>query len=118
MFEQAGCPWCERWNTEIAPIYPKTAEGKIAPLRRVDIFDPMPQDLSNIQPESFTPSFVLVNNGQEVGRIRGYAGETFFWWMLGELFEKLEKERQSGFDNSVNCVQEESVKACRAHYEE
>jgi hypothetical protein len=33
MFEQAGCAWCETFDREIAPIYPKTAEGRRAPLR-------------------------------------------------------------------------------------
>lgn len=31
MIEQAGCVYCERFNTEIAPAYPKTEEGKRAP---------------------------------------------------------------------------------------
>lgn len=37
MVEQPGCIYCERWDEEIAPAYPKTAEGEFAPLRRVDI---------------------------------------------------------------------------------
>lgn len=90
MFEQAGCEWCAAWNREIGPIYPKTEEGRNAPLRRLDIFKPLPDDLANIVPGRFTPTFVLVENGREIGRIRGYPGEDFFWGLLGELIEKLE----------------------------
>jgi hypothetical protein len=90
MFEQAGCEWCQRWNAEIGPIYPKTAEGRAAPLRRLDIFQPLPDDLEYIIPGRFTPTFVLVEGGREIGRIRGYPGEDFFWGLLGELIEKLE----------------------------
>jgi len=90
MFEQAGCEWCAAWNREIGPIYPKTEEGRSAPLRRLDIFQPLPDDLANIVPGRFTPTFVLVENGREIGRIRGYPGEDFFWGLLGELIEKLE----------------------------
>ncbi|MFK7859972.1 MAG: hypothetical protein AB8B64_14175 [Granulosicoccus sp.] len=28
MIEQAGCVYCERFNAEIAPAYPKTPEGQ------------------------------------------------------------------------------------------
>lgn len=89
MFEQAGCHWCAQWNTEIGPTYPKTAEGKLAPLRRVDIHAPIPDDLKNITVERFTPTFVLVENGTEIGRIRGYPGDEFFWFLLGELVAQL-----------------------------
>lgn len=90
MFEQQGCEWCELWHSEIGPIYPKTAEGRRAPLRRVDIFDPLPDDLASITPGRFTPTFVLVENGMEIGRIRGYPGGDFFWGLLAELISKLD----------------------------
>ncbi|MAS06212.1 MAG: transcriptional regulator [Ahrensia sp.] len=90
MFEQAGCVWCAKWNAEIAPAYAKSAEGKIAPLRRVDIHAPLPEDLSGIRIERFTPTFVLVDNGEEIGRMRGYTGDEFFWFLLGEMLDKLD----------------------------
>lgn len=89
MLEQAGCPWCDRWREEIGPIYPKTDEAKIAPLRVVDIHDKWPEDLKNINTTHYTPTFVLVENGEEVGRIRGYTGDEFFWFLLNELIVKL-----------------------------
>lgn len=89
MMEQELCNWCERWHAEIGPIYPKTDEGKRAPLRSVNIHEPMPDDLSGIRMERFTPSFVLVENGVELGRIRGYPGDELFWWMLSDLMKKL-----------------------------
>lgn len=90
MFEQAGCSWCMRWNAEIGPAYPNTPEGKIAPLRRVNIHEPLPEDLAGIRKERFTPTFVLVENGKEIGRMRGYTGDEFFWFLLAEMLEKLE----------------------------
>ena len=91
MFEQEYCEWCEKWNKEIGPVYPKTTEGKAAPLRRVDIFEKTPADLKKIRKPRYTPTFVLMDKGQEVGRIRGYPGEDFFWGMLGELIKKGQK---------------------------
>jgi len=91
MFEQDACEWCEIWDAEISGVYPKTREGKAAPLRRVDIFDPQPKDLKDIRRPHFTPTFVLFDNGKEVGRIRGYPGEDFFWGMLAQLIAKGQK---------------------------
>jgi hypothetical protein len=90
MFESELCEWCAVWNEEIGPIYPKTSEGKRAPLRRVDIDEPRPIDLRNIEGVRFTPTFVLIDDrGVEVGRINGYPGEDFFWGLLADLIAKL-----------------------------
>lgn len=90
MFEQKGCVWCERWRAEIGPIYPKTQEGRAAPLRRVDIDEPIPSDLDGIVVERLTPVFVLLEDGREVARLRGYPGEDFFWGLLSQMVSKLE----------------------------
>src|SRR5215467_7689401 len=92
MFEQAGCPWCETFDREIAPVYAKTDEGKRAPLRRVNIDYPLPPDLGFIAMERLAPLFVLVDKGREVGRIRGYPGEDHFWGLLGVLIKKLDAD--------------------------
>jgi hypothetical protein len=89
MFEQAACPWCARFDRDIAPAYEKSEEGRRAPLRRVDIDKPLPPDLAFIQVERLTPLFVLVDKGREIGRIRGYPGEEGFWMQLSALFQKL-----------------------------
>jgi hypothetical protein len=96
MFEEAGCAWCETFNREIAPIYPKTDEGARAPLRRVDISRAVPPDLAFIDVERLTPLFVLVDKGREIGRIRGYPGEDNFWGLLGALIKKLDESGTVG----------------------
>ncbi len=96
MFESAACTWCERWHEELGPIYPKTAESRIAPLRRVNLHDPRPAGLDAIRGVSFTPTFVLIHNGTEIGRITGYAGDEFFWFQLGTLLEKLPQGVREG----------------------
>ncbi|SEK18064.1 hypothetical protein [Pacificibacter marinus] len=82
MVEQQGCIYCARWNAEIAPIYPKTPEGHFAPLRRIDLHDPRPDDLTFDGPLVITPTFVLTIDGQETARIEGYGGDELFWAML------------------------------------
>lgn len=87
MVEEPGCIWCARWNEEIAPAYPKTTEGKFAPLRRVDIRD-LPPDLKVARSVRFTPTFLLVEDGMELARLEGYPGDQFFWPLLAGLLEK------------------------------
>lgn len=96
MAEEAGCIWCALWNKEIATIYPKTAEGQAAPLRRIDIRDEPPSDIAFARRLTYTPTFVLVNDGKEVSRIEGYPGEDFFWGLLGQML----KEAGIGHDRS------------------
>lgn len=88
MFEIQGCPWCVYWKREIAPKYPKTDEGKAAPLRLVDMRAERPADLAALDPVKAAPTFVLMHEGKEVGRIIGFPGEDFFWPMLAQLLEK------------------------------
>ena len=90
MAEEIGCPWCARWNEEIGPISPKTAEGVIAPLVRYDLHGDAPENVAFKSRVHFTPTFILVESGQEVGRIEGYPGEDFFWGLLGMMFEQAE----------------------------
>jgi len=96
MFEQAGCVWCEAFDREIATIYDKTDEGARAPLRRVDIAAALPSDLAFIAVERLTPLFVLVENGREIGRIRGYPGEDHFWGLLGVMIKSLDSAGTGG----------------------
>ena len=90
MIEQPGCNWCARWNAEIAPIYPKTSEALAAPLRRLQLREPLPPDVNLARPAVFTPTFVLLVDGVEASRIEGYPGADFFWALLGEMIEKSE----------------------------
>jgi hypothetical protein len=97
MFESPGCPWCLMWHREIGPIYPKTPESKIAPLRRIVLSKDMPLDISLSAPVVATPTFVLVESGKEIGRLTGYKDEASFWGLLGVLLQKLPNaERGAG----------------------
>ena len=89
MLERPGCPWCERWDREIGPAYGKTEAGRTAPLRRVDITQPWPRDLEQIRIERFTPTFIVIEDGREIGRLRGYPGDAFFWPLIEEILAQL-----------------------------
>ncbi len=88
MAEAEGCMWCEKWEAQIGPIYPKTAEGKAAPLMMVNARVPMPEGITLKRPIVFTPTFILTVDGQEIERIEGYPGEDFFWGLLGMMLKQ------------------------------
>jgi hypothetical protein len=92
MIEEDGCIWCARWDAEISSIYPKTPEGQAAPLRRIDLRAPRPDDLTFTRSLTFTPTFVLMVDGVETSRIEGYPGEDFFWGLLGQMLSRAEVE--------------------------
>ena len=87
--ESDDCPYCKRFQAEIAVAYPKTAEGKVAPLRLLELGQPMPDEYQSISPATVAPTFILVHENTEVDRIVGYPGDEFFWFRLGQMLDKL-----------------------------
>lgn len=87
MVEQPGCVYCAEWNATLGPIYPKTSEGAYAPLVRLQKAALNESGIAFTRPVIYTPTFVLVEDGAELGRIEGYPGEDFFWAMLGLMLQ-------------------------------
>lgn len=85
LFEANGCYWCDRWKSEVGRYYHKTREGQVMPLRIVSLDRPMPADLSWLRGVRASPTFVLVDEGYELGRIVGYRNEDRFWMRVGKL---------------------------------
>ncbi len=87
LVEQQGCYYCLEWKDQLGHIYPKTPEGKYAPLKTIDITEV--DQLKGLQRDViFTPTFVLMEDNKELGRLEGYSGEDFFWELLELILEK------------------------------
>ena len=89
MFEQAGCVYCQRWDRSVGTLYDKTDEARLLPLRRIDIRDQKMSGVALASPVRFTPTFVVVDNGREIGRITGYSNDDAFWGLLDTFAAKL-----------------------------
>jgi len=74
--DQDYCPYCERFESEIAPAWPK--------------------------PATLTPTFILIEDGKELGRLVGYAGDEHFWFLVGELLENLNQNSVPATTNPDN----------------
>ncbi len=89
-FGSVACAVCDRWDEEVGEVYAKTQESKILPLRHHDVHDDRPDDLKFVRGVVFTPTFVVIEDGKEVGRIVGYMGDFFFWEQVDGLIKKLD----------------------------
>jgi hypothetical protein len=85
MVEQAGCIYCARWDAEVGDAYHLTPEGQAAPLQRLKLREGLPKGITFDRKAVFTPTFVLIRDGQEINRLEGYPGEDFFWGLLGRM---------------------------------
>lgn len=86
MIEEPGCAFCLRWRKEVEPGYVRSEEGRIAPLVHAMRDDPAVSKLPRIV---YTPTFVLMQDQREIGRIVGYAGPDLFWWQIKPLLDTL-----------------------------
>lgn len=90
MYTRNGCPFCVRFEREVAPVYAKTPEGRAAPLRRIELPAGGVRENGLLEPVIATPTFVLMDNEREVGRITGYLNDDMFWGLLGRLVAVIE----------------------------
>lgn len=82
MVDEPGCVYCRKWDVEIGRSYGRTAQGRFAPLVRVRR---KARELANLNPVIYTPTFILVRRGEELGRITGYPGAEYFYSELDIL---------------------------------
>ena len=89
MFESRGCIYCQRWERAVGSVYDKTAEAKVLPLRRIDVDRQSASGVELKSPVHYTPTFVVVDQGREIGRIEGFSSDDSFWGLLDELAAKV-----------------------------
>ena len=90
MFERDGCVWCQRWVRDVGSGYANTDEGKVLPLRHVNIDRQATSGVALVSPVRYTPTFVVVDNGREIGRITGYINDDAFWGLLCTFVTRIE----------------------------
>lgn len=95
MFERSGCAYCVRWEREVGPAYPLTPQGRQAPLRKVNLDNGQPA-LALDTPVRYSPTFVLMKDGREVGRITGYMNDAMFWGIFAKMMDRQKSSGTTG----------------------
>ena len=103
-FYSDACEYCEQWDEEVGTIYNKTEEAKLLKLRPVDIHEKTPKDIEYVKGVIYTPTFVAIDGGREVGRILGYGGDMFFWQHMEILLKDIKKMKVTPIPSCIDGV--------------
>ena len=81
------CPFCQEWERDVGHIYDSTPYAQHANLRRID-FTEIAFMLPKLRDAVVgTPTFLIFENGAEIGRIEGYQSSEMFFWALSEYIQ-------------------------------
>ena len=89
MVDMKACSYCAKFRHDVAPSYNTTEAGQRAPLRTVSPLKKWPSDLAGVKPAPYTPVFILVDKGREIGRFAGYTNAEAFWAKLNPLLARM-----------------------------
>jgi thioredoxin-related protein len=95
MVDRADCHYCRKWDREVMAGYIASEEGRRAPLvkRQQGHRDLAAAGFGGI---GFTPTFILLDRGVEVGRIIGYGGPDHFWGEMSRVMSQFNSGKSSG----------------------
>lgn len=79
VMEAPGCIYCTIFRRDVLPAYEVSERGKEMPVRFLDVNDVEQSGIGLDAPIDILPTFVVIKDNHEVGRIPGYMGpENFF----------------------------------------
>jgi hypothetical protein len=84
------CPVCVVFMREVGQGYARTEEGQRVPLVEVALADTLPEPYAGLPPATRTPTFILVRDREEIGRIEGYSSDELFWMAFARLLADAE----------------------------
>lgn len=106
MFSSKTCGYCIAFLKEVWPEYVKSPKQNILPLKLVDFDGSIPYwftnalDSNKIDGIRATPTFVIFNNGEEIGRLEGYPGKESFLTNINRYIEQNKVFLQKSFGMS------------------
>ena len=85
VMEADGCIYCNIFRRDVLPSYETSERGKDMPVRFVDVND-VPKTGIELQSSiDILPTFVVVKDNREIGRIPGYMGREDFFHSINYL---------------------------------
>ena len=78
------CVFCKAWERDVGRLYGDTEYAKKAPLYKIDI-SLFSEHFTDVRKNvSVTPTFILMSENDEIGRIVGYQNSDMFFWALSK----------------------------------
>ena len=91
------CGACRQFDGEVGAIYPKTDESPSLPMERVLIYDWQAKRHQLVECASAavigTPTFLQIQNCQELDRISGYSDAELFWLGHRRMMNRIESDQ-------------------------
>lgn len=87
VLEVPGCIYCGVFRRQLLPRYEASKQGKDIPVRFVDLNDPELGEIGLTQPIGVVPTFVLLENNTEIGRIPGYVSHRDFFKAIDHILD-------------------------------
>jgi thioredoxin-related protein len=85
VMEADGCIYCGLFRRDVLPSYEASDSGKDMPIRFVDVNDVDKTGIEFESPVDILPTFVIVKDNREIGRIPGYMGPEDFFHSISYL---------------------------------
>lgn len=89
VMEAPGCAYCKVFRRDVLPSFATSERGKSLPVLFLDVNDLEGANLALDSSVDMVPTFVLVQDRREVGRIAGYVGPTAFFQSISHLLSML-----------------------------
>lgn len=88
------CGACQQFDREVAPIYPKTQEAQLLPLRKIGLeawrSGQTPFTNCSLPTVFGTPTFIQMRGCEEIDRVTGYSDQELFWLSLGRMVNRVD----------------------------
>lgn len=85
VIEAPGCDYCDVFRRDVLPTYEASEQGRDVPIRFVDINDVAASEVGLSSSVDIVPTFVVLKNNQEIGRIPGYTGPEVLFQAIKHL---------------------------------
>ena len=85
VMEAPGCIYCTVFRRDVLPAYQSSERAKDVPIRFLDVNDAAVNALGLDEPVNIVPTFVVLKDNREVGRLPGYVGPEAFFHTINYL---------------------------------
>jgi thioredoxin-related protein len=90
VFEVNRCVYCRIFRRDVLPKYERSLRAKKAPIRFINVSQTDVTPLKLSAPLTMAPTVVVMQDGQERGRITGYMGPEPFFHMVSQIMRGID----------------------------